>query len=83
MMVPKISAQLFSKFLLTGTFALMPICNAIASEIPTENLKVENHTNISGVIAKTQPSFSDVSGHWAQVYIEALASRGFLAGYTY
>ena len=34
-MVPKISAQLFSKSLLTGTFALISISNAIASEIPT------------------------------------------------
>jgi S-layer homology domain len=32
-------------------------------------------------IGQTQLSFSDVSGHWAQVYIEALATRGFLAGY--
>ncbi len=35
MMVPKISAQLFSQSLLTGTFALISIGNAIASEIPT------------------------------------------------
>jgi hypothetical protein len=34
-MVPKISAQIFSKSLLTGTFALISIGNAIASEIPT------------------------------------------------
>jgi hypothetical protein len=34
-MVPKISDQLFSKSLLTGTFALISIGNAIASEIPT------------------------------------------------
>jgi outer membrane immunogenic protein len=35
MMVPKISAQLLSQSLLTGTFALISIGNAIASEIPT------------------------------------------------
>jgi hypothetical protein len=35
MMVPKISAQLFGLSLLTGTFALISIGNAIASEIPT------------------------------------------------
>ena len=34
-MVPKILAQLFNKSLLTGTFALISIGNAIASEIPT------------------------------------------------
>ena len=34
-MVPKTSAQLFSQSLLTGTFAILSICNAIASEIPT------------------------------------------------
>lgn len=34
-MVPKISAQLFSQSLLTGTFAIISIGNAIASEIPT------------------------------------------------
>jgi hypothetical protein len=80
-MVPKISAQLLSQSLLIGTFVLISIGNAIASEIPIENLNIEKRTNSVGVIAKTQPSFSDVSGHWAQVYIEALASRGFLAGY--
>lgn len=35
MMVPKISAQLLSQSLLTGTFAILSIGNAIASEIPT------------------------------------------------
>jgi hypothetical protein len=32
-------------------------------------------------VAQTPLSFSDVSGHWAQPYIEALANQGFLAGY--
>jgi hypothetical protein len=33
-------------------------------------------------IAQTQPSFSDAeSGDWYYIYVEALASQGFLAGY--
>lgn len=33
-------------------------------------------------IAQTQASFSDTeSGHWANIYVEALVSQGFLAGY--
>jgi Opacity family porin protein len=61
MMVPKISAQFFSHSLLTGTFALISIGNAIASEIPTVQVSaVDRQSEL--LVDSTDDSIAKIGG---------------------
>jgi hypothetical protein len=60
-MVPKISAQFFSHSLLTGTFALISIGNAIASEIPTVQVSaVDRQSEL--LVDSTDDSIAKIGG---------------------
>jgi Opacity family porin protein len=61
MMVPKISAQLFGHSLFAGTFALISIGNAIASEIPTFQVSaVDRQSDL--LVDSTDDSIAKIGG---------------------